>query len=70
MSSGAPIPEVIATKVAAEMRAAHPAGDVIEGPASGMRLLRRHRPPAWSPQIDGSPERLRDPRGAMGRPPA
>jgi ABC-type Fe3+ transport system substrate-binding protein len=56
--------EVIATKVAAEMRAHNPAGDVIEGTGIGdMAVQEGIAQPAWSPQIDGIPERLRDPRG-------
>ena len=56
--------EVIATKVAAEMRAHNPAGDVIEGTGIGeMAVKEGIAQPAWSPQIDGIPQRLRDPRG-------
>lgn len=56
--------EVIATKVAAEMRAHNPAGDVIEGTGIGeMAVKEGVAQPAWSPQIDGIPQRLRDPRG-------
>lgn len=56
--------EVIATKVAAEMRAHNPAGDVIEGTGIGeMAVKEGIAQPAWSPQIEGIPQRLRDPRG-------
>ena len=55
--------EDIATKVAAEMRAHNPVGDVIEG--TGLGELAVHEgiaQPAWSPELAAIPERLRDPR--------
>jgi iron(III) transport system substrate-binding protein len=56
--------EVIATKVAAEMRAHNPAGDVIEGTGIGeLAVSEGIAQPAWSPQVEGIPQRLRDPRG-------
>lgn len=56
--------EVITTKVAAEIRAHNPAGDVIEGTGIGELAVREGiAQPAWSPQANGIPQRLRDPRG-------
>ena len=55
--------EVIAAKVAAETRANNPIGDVIEGTGIGELAVREGiAQPAWSPQLAGIPERLRDPR--------
>ena len=46
------------------MRAHNPVGDVIEGTGIGEMAVREGiAQPAWSPQTDGIPERLRDPRG-------
>jgi ABC-type Fe3+ transport system substrate-binding protein len=56
--------EDIVTKVSAEMRAGNPQGDVIEGTGIGEIAVRGGlAQPAWSPQLEGIPERLRDPRG-------
>jgi iron(III) transport system substrate-binding protein len=55
--------EPIATKVAAETRAHNPVGDVIEGTGLGELAVREGlAQPAWSPELNAIPERLRDPR--------
>jgi iron(III) transport system substrate-binding protein len=55
--------EDIVTKVSAEVRAGNPQADVIEGTGIGEIAVRSGlAQPAWSPQLAGIPQRLRDPR--------
>ncbi|HTP91351.1 MAG TPA: extracellular solute-binding protein [Xanthobacteraceae bacterium] len=54
--------EEIETKLAAEMRANNPVGDIIEGTGIGELAVRAGlAQPIFSPQIAGIPEKLRDP---------
>jgi iron(III) transport system substrate-binding protein len=56
--------EDIITKVSTEMRGHNPVADVMEGTGIGDLAVRAGiAQPAWSPQLAGIPERLRDPRG-------
>lgn len=55
--------EVITTKIAAEERAHNPVGDLIEGTGIGELAVREGiAQPAFSPQVNAIPQRLRDPR--------
>jgi ABC-type Fe3+ transport system substrate-binding protein len=56
--------EDIQTKLAAEMRANNPVGDVVEGTGIGELAVRAGlAQPAWSPQLADIPDRMHDPHG-------